>query len=153
MRTFLSCALLLVYLSGCGDRSSQTGADNTTSDRPTVSNTSAEQERCFRQVAGRDTTTLFLMINGSDVTGELAVLPFEKDRARGPIRGTLRNGQIQADWQRSGEGVAQTYEVTFTMKGDRVTWREGARVEKQGKWVLKTPGQAYEYVLTKADCP
>jgi hypothetical protein len=93
------------------------------------------------------------MINDSTVSGELAVLPFEKDRARGPIEGKLINQQIQATWQRSGEGVTQDYEVVFTLKGDAITWREGERIEKQGKWVLKNPGQGYEYNLLKTDCP
>lgn len=96
---------------------------------------------------------LRLTMNGSTVTGELAVLPFEKDRAVGPLSGTLANGEIRADWERSGEGVTQPYEVVFTMKGDTITWREGERVEKQGKWVLKNPDQGYQYVLTKANCP
>ncbi|WP_227687077.1 hypothetical protein [Spirosoma arboris] len=108
---------------------------------------------CFRQVIGRDSTLLQLVIKDSTVTGELNVLPFEKDRARGPIQGTLTNNQILANWQRSGEGVTQSYAVVFTLKGDAVTWREGERIEKNGKWVLKNPEQGYEYVLMKADCP
>lgn len=107
---------------------------------------------CFRQVAGRDSTTLQLVINDSTVTGELNVLPFEKDRAHGSVQGILANNQIRAEWQRSGEGVTQPYEVVFTLKGDAISWREGERIEKQGKWVLKNPEQGYEAVLMKTDC-
>ncbi|WP_229368427.1 hypothetical protein [Fibrisoma limi] len=108
--------------------------------------------QCFRQIVGRDTTMLTLTTGDSIVTGELTVLPFEKDQARGPIRGTMAANQITAQWQRSGEGVTQPYEIVFTMKGDSVVWREGERVEKQGVWVLKNPAQSYQYVLTKTDC-
>jgi hypothetical protein len=102
---------------------------------------------------GRDSTLLRLVIEGKTVTGELAVLPFEKDKARGPIRGTLSHGQVRADWQRSGEGVTEPYEVVFTLRGDTVTWREGERVRKEGKWVLKDTAQGYVYVVTKSTCP
>ena len=81
----------------------------------------------------------------------MAVLPYEKDKARGPITGTLTGNQIRADWQRSGEGVTQVHELVFTMAGDSLTWREGERVEKQGKWVLAPTG-GFTYVLTQSDC-
>ena len=147
MRQICSLLILMGSLSGCGSRSTQTEATATDSSTATQSKTV-----CFEQVEGRDSTMLQLVINGSSVTGELAVLPFEKDRARGPIQGTLANNQIQADWQRSGEGTTQPYEMIFTLKGDSVTWREGERIEKQGKWVLKTPDQGYQYTLTKTEC-
>ena len=93
-----------------------------------------------------------MLISGTTVTGELTVLPAEKDRARGPFRGTLAGQQIVADWQRAGEGQTQVHEVTFTLAGDSLRWREGARTEKGGKWVLATPAQGYEYVLRKVAC-
>ncbi|WP_420151719.1 hypothetical protein [Spirosoma sp.] len=107
---------------------------------------------CFRQVVGRDSTTLQLVVQDSAVTGQLNVVPYEKDQARGSIQGTLTNNQVIADWQRSGEGVTQAYKVIFTLKGDAITWREGERIEEQGKWVLKNPTQGYEYVLMKTEC-
>lgn len=134
---------IMLILYGCGQRSAKTDSTTQAAQPDTM---------CFRQVAGRDSTTLQLVIQDSTVRGELNVLPFEKDQARGSIRGTLSNNQIRADWQRSGEGVTQLYEVVFTLKGDAVTWREGERTEKQGKWVLKNPEQGYEYVLLKTGC-
>lgn len=146
------CFLGLFLLAECGGRSTQT--ESTTDSTGTSAATKITQldTLCFRQVVGRDSTTLRLVIQDSTVTGELRVLPYEKDRAQGSIQGTLRTNQIVADWQRSGEGVTQPYEVVFTLKGDTVTWREGERVEKQGKWVLKNPDQGYTYVLTKTEC-
>jgi hypothetical protein len=104
-------------------------------------------------VVGRDTTSIRLVIDGSSVTGELAVLPAEKDRAQGSISGTRTGNKIVADWQRSGEGSTQVHEVNFSMAGDSLLWREGERTEKQGKWVLVNPNQGFQYKLTKVDCP
>jgi hypothetical protein len=154
MRLIFAPIALLFLLTSCGQRSAKT--ESTTPGDSTVRTNPGEKTLpdtlCFRQIVGRDSTTLKLVINDSTVTGELDVIPFEKDRARGSIRGTRTNNQILADWQRSGEGVTQAYEVIFTLKGDSVIWREGERIEKNGKWVLKNPEQGYDYVLLKTDC-
>lgn len=143
-------AAILALLSGCDNRSSSTSSPPT----ETAAAASATQARqvCYRQVLGRDTTMVRLLISGATVTGELAVLPAEKDQARGPLRGTLTGQQIVADWQRAGEGQTQVHEVQFTLAGDSLRWREGARTEKGGKWVLVNPRQAYQYVLYKVAC-
>lgn len=157
MRIIFSLVIASLSLHGCVSRSTSTETE-TAAVTDSVTEVASESplasaDRCYRQVIGRDTTRLRLVINGSTVTGELAVLPFEKDKARGSIQGTLANNQIKADWQRLGEGTTQPYEVVFTMKGDSIMWREGERVEKQGKWVLQNPEQGYQYVLAKSECP
>lgn len=139
----------MFLLSGCGDRSGQTKTETTSGSTVAAQNNSV----CYQQIMGRDTTKVNLVIDGSAVTGELAVLPAEKDRATGSISGTLANNRIMADWQRSGEGVTQVHEVQFTMVGDSLLWREGERMEKQGKWVLVSSNQEFQYKLTKVDCP
>ena len=108
---------------------------------------------CYRQVTGRDTTTLHLAMTGQAVSGMLLVKPYEKDRATGRLTGIRAGNRITADWQRSGEGVTQLYTLSLVMTGDTVRWREGERVEEAGKWVLKTPNDGFEYVLVKTACP
>jgi len=147
----ISLPLLFLFLNSCN--SSSTSTETTTgADSAATGNPSTPTTQCFQLVAGRDTTRLQLLIQGSTVTGELTLLPFEKDRARGSIRGTLNKNQIQADWQRSGEGVTQPYEIVFTLNDSAVTWREGERIEKGQKWVLKNSEQAYEYTLPRTPC-
>ncbi|GAB4035591.1 hypothetical protein [Spirosoma gilvum] len=151
VRFFVFLAPLLAIEYGCQQKSSHTESAQTT-DSLAVQSANQPDTLCFRQIVGRDSTLLQLVRNGSSVTGELAILPFEKDRARGSIKGIQTGQQITADWQRSGEGITQTYEVIFTLKGDSIIWREGERIEKQGKWILKDPSQSYEYVLMKTNC-
>ena len=147
----LAFILTVLMLSGCGERSGQSKTETTgvTSGSAAASQTDSV---CYRQILGRDTTRVRFVVNGSAVTGELAVLPAEKDRATGPFSGTLTNNRIVANWQRSGEGVTQVHEVNFTMVGDSLLWREGERVEKQGKWVLVNPDTGFQYKLTKINC-
>lgn len=149
---FISVSLSLLLLFGCGQRSTKTESTVDSTGTTTAARATQPDTLCFRQVVGRDSTTLRLVMQDSTVTGELKVLPFEKDRAQGLIQGTLHNNRIVADWQRSGEGITQVYEVVFILKGDAVTWHEGERIEKQGKWVLANPEQGYAYVLMKTDC-
>lgn len=146
MRVSLLLLPLTFCLISCGDRSTKT-------DTSASSQVSALPDTlCFRQIMGRDSTLLQLVFTDSLVTGELAVLPFEKDRARGPITGTRSGNEITANWQRSGEGVTQPYQLNFTLEGDSISWREGERIEQAGKWVLKDPGQGFQYTLAKTDC-
>jgi hypothetical protein len=108
---------------------------------------------CFRQVIKQDTTTLKLVVNGSTVSGFLDIDPYEKDQARGMLTGTIRGNQIETDWQRSGEGVTQTYRLMLTLNPDTVTWPEGERVDKNGRWELKSPTGNYTYALARISCP
>ena len=153
MRNYLILSLIAL-LFGCQSRSSeQSATDSTVNLSATTATASmASDTVCFRQIMGRDTTTLRLVVNGEQASGYLDIKPYEKDRARGSFQGTVKNNQIQADWQRSGEGKAQPYVLDLTLKGDSISWYEGERIEKQGKWVLKKPNTGFSYVLIKTDC-
>lgn len=143
--------MLVLLLSGCDNQPAPTTsapAGPAAAPAPAA----PAQPVCYRQVLGRDTTLVRLLVSGAAVTGELTVLPAEKDRARGPFRGTLAGTQIVADWQRTGEGQTQVHQVQFTLAGDSLRWREGARIQKAGKWVLVNPHRGFEYVLRKIAC-
>ncbi|WP_020607473.1 hypothetical protein [Spirosoma spitsbergense] len=146
MRTFLLFPILAL-LSACQSRPSEQTENQTSAGVTTLDTV------CYRQILSRDTTTLRLAIDGDQVTGYLDDKPYEKDRAQGPFRGTIRGSAIQADWQRSGEGITQPYTLDLTMNGDSISWYEGERVEQQGKWQLKNPDTGYRYTLSKIDCP
>ncbi len=153
-RNYLILGLLTLSLS-CQNRSSeQSNSESTDTASATTATASTSADTvCFRQIMSRDTTTLRLVVNGEQASGYLDIKPYEKDRARGSFQGTVKNNQIQADWQRSGEGKTQPYTLDLTLKGDSISWYEGERIEKQGKWVLKQPNTGFNYILIKTDCP
>lgn len=138
----LAALLLSALLTRC------TSKDTTRSPNQTTT----PDTLCFQQITGRDTTSLNLVLTDSLVTGFLALRPYEKDQAQGTLTGTRSGETLIADWERSGEGVTQTHALSLTISGDTVRWREGERVEQDGKWVLKTPDAGFEYVLPKTDC-
>lgn len=138
--------------------SCQSNSSSTESDRPasstTVSDASTQQpdSLCFREILSRDTTTLRLVLTGDRASGQIDINPYEKDRARGSFTGIRSGNIITADWQRSGEGMTETYALTLTLSGDSISWGEGERMQQQGKWVLKQPGGTYRYRLAKTAC-
>lgn len=140
---------VLASAFACQSHSSEQSSTSQASEKATT----LPDTLCFRHTLNRDTTTLQLVINGNRVTGYLDDNPYEKDRAKGPLEGTLKEDQIQVDWQRSGEGTTQPYTLDLLRKGDSISWLEGERVEQQGKWVLKDPKVGYTYELNKIDCP
>ncbi len=143
---------LLLYSLGCG--STQTArTEKTSTDSLTVSQAPVSADSlCFREILSRDTTTLRLVLAGDRASGQIDINPYEKDRARGSFTGTRSGNTITADWQRSGEGMTETYALTLTLSGDSISWGEGERIEHQGKWTLKQPGGTYRYRLAKTPC-
>ncbi|WP_080053988.1 hypothetical protein [Spirosoma aerolatum] len=154
--TYLTRLLITLIALGASLTACQQQAKHTESasaeDSSTAKSATQPDTLCFQQIEGKDSTLLQVVRNGSAITGRLDVLPFEKDRASGTLKGTESGNQITADWQRSGEGMTQIYEVVFTLTGNSITWREGERIEKHGKWILKDPAQGYDYTLMKTDC-
>jgi hypothetical protein len=156
MHTYLIAALLLCSLS-CQNRSTEQSASqsaDTTSS--TLADASAAPDTlCFRQIMGRDTTTARLFVNGEQASGYLAINRYEKDRAQGPFSGKVYPDHIRADWQRSGEGVTDTYALDMVRQGDTLSWREGEFIKNpNGKgWILKEPNKGYQNILIKIDCP
>lgn len=149
---FLFIVYTILFTGSCQSRTANETSE-TTKPIPSTSDIAVQADTmCFQQILQRDTTTLRLVVNGTAVKGYLDINPYEKDRARGPVEGRLTGNQIQADWDRAGEGVVQRYAINFTLKGNAITWHEGERIKKQGVWVLKQPRSGYEYVLNRKNC-
>ncbi|GAB3569958.1 hypothetical protein GCM10027578_25370 [Spirosoma luteolum] len=147
-------ALLLLGLVSCSSPSRQQEATATADSALRAAETTPVSETsCYRQTLNGDTTTLQLVLTGDRATGDIHIQPAEKDRADGSFSGTRTGNQIRADWQRSGEGMTQRYDLDLTLSGDSISWGEGERVEQNGRWVLKQPGGTYRYRLAKTDCP
>ncbi len=140
--------MLIVIATSCGSHNKVRQGDEAASALSLTPDT-----LCFRQVVGRDSVRLKLITKGTFVTGQLTTQPYAKDRATGPLVGTRTGDAITADWQRVGEGVTQINVVDFVVTADTVRWREGERIEKGGKWVLKTPNEGFNYKLAKVNCP
>lgn len=72
---------------------------------------------CYLSAANKDSISLTLNYAASEITGELNILPFEKDSRRG----TLKNGKMQGDtlfaiYDSQQEGMRSECEIAFLKK-------------------------------------
>lgn len=110
---------------------------------------------CYEYRLGQDVTTVDLVINGNNITGEMNWLPFEKDGGRGTLQGTRNGKEISAVWTYIIEGSNQTEEVLFKMEGDQLLRKIGELVDPNydGNLKLKDPATAtYSDTYTKVAC-
>lgn len=121
----------------------------------TASNASATkgEHLCFELRFKEDISELKLTINGDDVTGELNVLPFEKDAAIGTLKAKKTGNVIRGEWNYVIEGSNQSEEVEFKIEGDKALQRLGELEDKNGKLVLKETAKIeYSDPMKKVEC-
>jgi hypothetical protein len=147
MRTILYAMMMSLALHGCGTRS----APDETGSAPSPGTASAGG--CYQRVEGRDTTFLRLDEDGPAVTGELRCCRLRKTRPGGPSAAPGLAARSGPTGNGPARALPEPYEVVFTLSGDTVTWWEGERVRREGKWVLKEPGAGYQYVMVRSACP
>jgi len=108
---------------------------------------------CFEERVGKDLTNVRLIINGDSVTGNMEWLPWEKDRARGTLKGKKNGNEIIADYDYIIEGSNQLEEKVFILDGDKLLIKSGELEEKNGKLLMKDPAKAtIGQTLTKKVC-
>ncbi|TXE08019.1 hypothetical protein [Algoriphagus aquimarinus] len=78
---------------------------------------------CFRYVGNKDTVLLTTHIDGTNITGTLDYVLFEKDKNSGTIEGEIRDNRIIAEYTFMSEGVTSKRQVVF--KNTEDGWKEG----------------------------
>jgi hypothetical protein len=111
---------------------------------------------CFVYAENKDTTYVSLMIDGTNVTGEMTWQPYEKDGARGTLSGNkTENGELALNYAYTIEGSNQTETKVMKIDGDRLLIKVGELSDpnNDGNLVYKDVTQAtYTEVLQKVDC-
>lgn len=151
----LYCSFILA-LSACSSKNDDTQTtDSTTIGADTVATATqpAAEILCFEEKVGKDLTTVKLTIDGDDVTGSMEWLPWEKDQARGTLKGKKNGNEIIADYDYMIEGSNQSEEKIFIIDGDKLLVKSGELEDKNGKLVLKDPAKAtIGQTLSKVVC-
>jgi len=81
-------------------------------------------EECFRGISGKDTVTLNIYRQGSQISdGKLQYRLFAKDKNEGTLVGQIKGDTLFAAYSFSSEGSNSTREVAFLKKG--VNYVEG----------------------------
>ena len=141
MIKFLSFFALAMVILACQPKAKPAQEEETSNETNTFEGTN-----CYIFTEGAeliDTTFLTLTIEGKKVTGYMAWEPWQKDGARGELRGILEGNKIVADWNYVIEGSEQSEEKIFVLEDDMVGEMTGELTEGEGgKLVLKDPDNA-----------
>lgn len=115
-------AIAAVALASCtGNSDSNNTGDTTTSTAGTAATAPApswDGQHCYVRTEGtanQDTTTIQLTITGTQVTGQMAWLPKEKDKRTGKLTGTLDGSHITAVWTFMQEGQTDSVKLAFML--------------------------------------
>ncbi|BAV07239.1 hypothetical protein SAMN05421788_102138 [Filimonas lacunae] len=146
-------ALLIAGLTACnnnpGNGTSKDSASITTAD-----SAKAPISLCFQRYAGplrQDTFTVHLIIDGSNVTGELVEMPFQKDARRGTLAGAMKDKTVTATWSYIQEGQQDTLPVVLKFKDGNVLQQPYQYDAKTGREILKDTS-SFSLEFTPVDC-
>ncbi len=157
MKKIVLYCSFIISLSACQSKNAETGAsDSTTSNADTVATATqpAAETLCFEEKVGKDLTTVKFTIEGDSIIGSMEWLPWEKDQARGTLKGKKNGNEIIADYDYMIEGSNQSEEKIFILEGDKLLVKSGELEDKNGKLVLKDPAKAtVGQTLVKVACP
>lgn len=100
-----------------GDTLAKAATTRQTDNTPTISSL------CFLHTEGarhQDSTSIELVIKGSEVSGQMNWLPYEKDSRKGKLNGTVSGDTINAKWTFMQEGMQDTVGVKFKLTGNQL---------------------------------
>ncbi len=163
MHKFYVCLASFLLLSAC---SKQPAAQNTGESAPTQAtqkltapkpvNKLADGTFCFKKSLNQDVSNVQLIISGDDVSGFMNWIPYQKDSARGTLKGTQnQTGELDLMYDYMIEGNQQSETKIMKIENDQLWVKKGELTDSKndGHLVYKDVNQAkYNEHLEKADC-
>ena len=167
MRQLLSAIFSLFLLVACNKADTPkanihepSGAPVITSDNvipnSVTSNNIKDGTYCFSRLLNRDVTDVQLTTVGDVITGNMNWLPYEKDSAKGTLKGTKNTaGEFDLMYDYMIEGSQQTETKIMKIEGDKLLIKVGELLDQKddGSLVYKDVSQAkYSEILEKVAC-
>jgi hypothetical protein len=94
------------------------------------------ETNCYQYINANDTIDLKIINDGGTVTGTLVYNLYQKDKNKGTIKGSMKDGVLIADYYFMSEGKMSTRQVAFKKENNFMVEGYGAMVEKDGKMVF-----------------
>lgn len=117
---------------------------------------SEEGTFCFKKILNKDVTNVQLVLAGNDVTGVMNWVPYQKDSARGTLKGVKNSvGELDLIYDYMIEGNLQTESKIMKIDHEMLWVKKGLLIDPKndGHLVYKDASQAkYQEGLQKADC-
>jgi hypothetical protein len=111
---------------------------------------------CFSKKFNQDVTNIQLIISGSNITGFMNWVPYQKDSARGTLTGTKNTaGELDLLYDYMIEGSQQTETKVMKIENEKLWIKNGELTDTKnnGHLVYKDISQAkYDKSIEKADC-
>ncbi|GAA3948447.1 hypothetical protein GO495_25850 [Chitinophaga oryziterrae] len=132
MRLFsLFAGLLTMIVSSCQQPDKKTATAPT--DSTQTVNIIHPGPQCFTQIMGKDTAYLEFETDNEVVTGQLEYKPFEKDKNKGTISGTIMDNIIEVDYHYMSEGIMSVRKAIFKLNDDNIFEAKATKQDKDGQ--------------------
>ena len=163
MKRFTPLFLIYLLIVSCKSKTERTGSSNDSIPAESqISDTVASDTKpqnapmCFLSSVSKDSTSVRLQIDGDKVTGELYWLPYQKDSARGTLKGTKNAaGEFDLMYQYMIEGNQQTETKIMIVQNETLWIKKDELLDPKndGNLVFKDAAQAkYQESIPAADC-
>jgi len=118
MKNIIPILVIALFASCQGGTAKKTQAKI---DSTIVSNAATPQNAvaCYQYIKNRDTATLTIKTEGSQVSGSLGYNLYEKDKNSGTFSGLVKGDTIIADYTFHSEGKISVREIALLKQGDQ----------------------------------
>ena len=156
----LIAALTTLTLQSCKKEatadSTTTATDSTAIAPPPPPPPPMPEKMCFLRAINKDSTTVSLIINGTEVSGEMIWNPYQKDGATGTLTGTkAENGEMNLMYNYMIEGNKQSETKIMKIENGTLMIKKGELLDPKndGNMVYKDASKAkFTETLTKTTC-
>jgi hypothetical protein len=134
--------------------SSSQSADSSMTQTASSKSLAANLSGCYEYNIGQDTIRLTLKVDSNLVSGTLFYDMYEKDKAKGTLKGIIKDSLIETSYHFNAEGMDSESEILFQFKNDSLYMGEGAQSFKDGKTIFQDHNKVqFKTAFRKISCP
>ena len=143
IKKYVSCALLIAFACNSGgekinDQDSLAQTDTTIVSSP-INKKDTTIGGCYSQIINRDTASLQIEINESNVTGPLTYKIYQKDRNDGSIKAEIADSLITGWYLFKSEGIISVREVIWRIRPGQLWPAIGKMIQRHDTTMFGNP--------------
>lgn len=154
MKRFIIFSAAMLSFAACTSRTEKTAGGDTLANNQAGEKVPVAETICFQKLAGtanQDTTSIKLLIEGDQVSGDFAHYPKEKDSRVGKIEATKNGELIKGSWMYMQEGMNDTLQVEFKLEGEKLVQKNYTIDPKTGREVF-SDASVFNIVFERVPC-
>ena len=149
---FLFVVILLFGCNGNSDKTTKNPEGQSQVKQPLTEDSSIV---CYILENEKDTVSLKMMVDKNQVSGDLLIHYFEKDRNAGTIKGEMKGDTLFATYTFMSEGIKSNRDVVFLKKDDELMQGYAGINPAKGEPDFTDHSAIkfdHKFVLKKSDC-